>query len=83
MTKQRTKLSRREKDTLKFIKDFMLKNNVAPTVREVCEGLGITSVSSAFMHMKNLQELGYLIPYGDTGRYSVKGLKIVEVDNAE
>ena len=79
MKQNNTKLSKRDLDTLRCIREFMLKNNVTPTVREICEGLGIRSTSSAFIHLKRLQEWGYIIPYGDTGRYSVKGLRITEV----
>lgn len=82
MDKKNKKISRREQDTLDFIKLFMLKNNVTPSVREICEGLGIKSVSAAYSHFKRLIELGYIIPHGDnTIRYSVKGIIFVESTN--
>ena len=77
--KDKNKLSRREQDTLNVIRKFMLKNNVTPTIRDICKGLKINSPASAHMHFQRLIDLGYIIPYGDnTIRYSVKGLKIVE-----
>ena len=84
MRKKSTGLTRREIDTLNSIKSFMLKYNVTPTIREICDDLNIKSTSSAHMHFKRLIELGYIIPHGDNSlRYSVKGLKIVEVQNEE
>lgn len=79
MRKKSTTINPRDKDTLDFIKNFMLENHVTPTIREICEGLGITSTSSAYVHFKNLMNLGYIEPYGDnTIRYTVKGMKYRE-----
>ena len=71
-------ITKRERDTLNFIKKFMLKNNVTPTVRDMCKGIGIKSPSTAMVHFHRLIELGYIIPYKDTARYQVKGIKFVE-----
>ncbi len=73
------KLTPRQQDTLGFIKKFMLKNQVTPSVREIAKGLGINSIASVHVHMKALKDAGEIIPYGDdTIRYSVKGIKMVE-----
>lgn len=73
------KLNKRDEDTLNFIKGFMLENNVTPTIRDICSGLNISSVSAVYYRFKKLVDLGYVIPFGDnTIRYSVKGLKYKE-----
>lgn len=75
----RKKISKRQHDTYEFIKAFMLKNNVTPSIREIAEGIGLNSISPVHYHIKALIEAGLIIPYGDNSiRYSVKGLKIVE-----
>lgn len=74
--RKRTGLSRREQDTLDCIKEYMLKYNVTPTIREICDMLGIKSPSAAHHHFKKLIELGYITPHGEnTDRYTVKGMK--------
>ena len=79
MRKKSTTINKRDIDTLEFIKGFMLKNGVTPTVREISEGLGISSAAAAHLHLKNLINYGYIIPYGESGaRYVVKGIKMVE-----
>lgn len=73
------KVSKRQMDVYNFIKAFMLKNNVTPSIREIAEGLGINSVSPVHYHMKGLINAGLVIPYGDKSiRYSIKGIKMVE-----
>ena len=81
MRKKKPGINRRDKDTLEFIKAFMLKNGVTPTIREICDGLKIKSPSAAFIHLNNLKEAGLVIPYGESGaRYVVKGIKMVETE---
>ena len=81
MRQKSNTINKRDQDTLDFVKAFMLKNGVTPTIREICEGLNIKSVSAAFIHMNNLKDLGYITPYGESGaRYVVKGIKMVEAD---
>lgn len=75
------KLTKRQRDTYEFIKAFMLKNNVTPSIREIAEGLGIDSFSPIHYHMKSLIKAGLVIPYGDKSiRYSIKGVRMVEED---
>lgn len=78
------KVSKRQQDVYDFIKAFMLKNNVTPSIREIAEGLGLTSVSPIHYHMKGLIKAGLVIPYGDNSiRYSIKGVKMKEDEDDE
>ncbi len=73
------KISEKDLEVYNFIKEFILSNNVVPSIREICDGVGLRSTSSAHRHVKKLSEAGYIIPYGENSiRYFVKGLKIVE-----
>lgn len=81
MRQKNKSINKRDQDTLDFVKNFMLKNGVTPTIREICDGLNIKSVSAVFVHMNNLKNMGYITPYGESGaRYVVKGIKMVEID---
>lgn len=73
------KITKRQRDVYDFIKAFMLKNNVTPSIREIAEGLGIESISPIHYHMKSLIKAGLVIPYGEKSiRYSIKGIRMVE-----
>lgn len=43
---------------LKFINDFVLKHGYAPSVREICKKMGLTSTSTVFYHLKKLEDEG-------------------------
>lgn len=70
----------REKQMLEFIKDYMLKNGVTPTMREICDGLHFKSTSSVHLHFRRLEAKGYIEQKSKTNNYKVKGIKYVESD---
>lgn len=45
---------------LKFINDFVLKHGYAPSVREICKKMGLTSTSTVFYHLKKLEDEGLI-----------------------
>ena len=53
------KISNREKEVFEFIKSS-IENGYAPTVREICSGVGIKSTSTAYNAIKSLTENGLL-----------------------
>ena len=53
------KLTEKQSDTLTFIKKFIAKHGYAPSVREICKGLGLSSPATVFVHIKKLEEKGY------------------------
>lgn len=53
-------ITRRQKDTLDFIKKYIAKNNFPPTIREIGEGINTTSSATAFVHVKKLEDNGYI-----------------------
>ncbi|MFI3260430.1 MAG: transcriptional repressor LexA [bacterium] len=53
-------LTKRQKDTLSFIKIYIAKNGFPPSIREVGKGLNLSSSATAFTHVRNLENKGYL-----------------------
>lgn len=45
---------------LKFINDFVLKHGYAPSVREICKKMGLTSTSTVFYYLKKLEDEGLI-----------------------
>lgn len=51
---------RRQRDLLEFISQFMQKKGYAPTLAEICDGLGLRSPATVHEHIQNLIEKGLL-----------------------
>ena len=54
------KLTNRQADVLTFIKKYMANHGFPPTIREICEGVNLSSPATVFVHIKNLEKNGYL-----------------------
>lgn len=52
--------TKRQKQVLDFINSFKEKKGFSPSLEEIKKHLGLSSVSTAHHHVKNLQESGYL-----------------------
>jgi len=53
-------ITKRQKQTLDFIKSYKKKNKYSPSLEEIKGNLEISSISTAHYHVKKLQEAGYL-----------------------
>lgn len=53
-------LTSKQERVLVYIREFYLKKGFPPTVREICDSLGIRSTSTVHMHLNTLEEKGYL-----------------------
>ncbi|PIS07574.1 hypothetical protein COT78_02650 [Candidatus Berkelbacteria bacterium CG10_big_fil_rev_8_21_14_0_10_43_13] len=53
-------LTKRQKQTLEFIKSYIKKNDFAPSLEEIKAHLKLSSVSTAHHHVKALEDQGYL-----------------------
>jgi repressor LexA len=51
---------RRQRDLLEFISQYMQKKGYAPTLAEICDGLGLRSPATVHEHIQNLIEKGIL-----------------------
>ena len=54
------KLTRRQEDTLRFIKTYMVSHGFPPTVREIASELGLSSPATVQAHISSLTEKGYI-----------------------
>lgn len=53
-------LTKRQSDTLAFIRDFLAKHNYAPSYRDIMHGTGINSPATAYAHVQALKDKGYI-----------------------
>lgn len=53
-------LTPRQAAVLEFIKRVWEEKGYAPSVREICDGVGLKSTSTVHNHLKTLEELGYI-----------------------
>ena len=54
------KLSEKQQIILEYIKEEILAKGYPPTVREICEKVGLSSPSSVHSHLNTLEEKGYI-----------------------
>ena len=73
-------MTKRDQDILAFIKNYMKENGTTPTIREIGDGVGLYGTSSVHVHFQRLVGLGYIEQ--NNHRYTVKGMKYVEVDGS-
>ena len=53
-------LAPRQQEVFLFIVDYQERHDCAPTVRELCEGLGVGSTNTIDYHLKALERKGYI-----------------------
>lgn len=53
-------LTAKQQQILDYLKDEILKKGYPPTVREICEKVGLKSTSSVHAHLSTLEKLGYI-----------------------
>ncbi len=61
-------LTKRQYDTLLFIKKFIAKNGFPPSIREIAAGLNLSSPATVFTHIKKLEEKNILKSTGGKSR---------------
>lgn len=55
-----TDLSARQADVLEYIKQVLQTKGYPPTVREICEAVGLKSPATVHAHLRTLEEKGYI-----------------------
>lgn len=63
----------------KYIVEYMEENLISPSVREICQGVGLKSTATVHSHLKTLEKKGY-ITMRATGPRTIRpiGYKIVK-----
>lgn len=54
------KITTKQQQILDYIKEEILRKGYPPTVREICEKVGLRSTSSVHSHLATLEENGYI-----------------------
>ena len=73
-------LNKRERDILKFIQKEIITNGFAPSVREICKGVGLNSTATVQGYLKVLEERGYVKKENQKGR-TIRLLKNFKGEN--
>ena len=58
--KKNIELTTRQQEALDFLKKYMALHGYPPSVREVCNGLGLNSPATGHVHLKKLEEAGLI-----------------------
>lgn len=53
-------LTKKQEETLTFIKKYMVSHGYPPSVREICAGMGLSSPATAHTHLKELESKGFI-----------------------
>lgn len=53
-------MTKKQSEIYEYIIGYMEKNLFSPTVREICKGVGLSSTSSVYSHLKKLEKQGYI-----------------------
>ena len=54
------KLTKRQEDTLNFIKEYIVAHGYPPTVREIAKELDVSSPATVQAHLDRLADKGYI-----------------------
>lgn len=54
----KNKITKKQRDVLQYIKKYIVDNGYPPAVREIGEGLGLSSPATVHAHLKKLEEAG-------------------------
>ncbi len=69
-------LYRRQKQVLKFLKEYIEKYGYSPTLGEIAEAMGVSSLATVHEHLQSLVLKGVIRKFEG----SVRGIELVEVD---
>ena len=50
------KISPKQQEILNYIKDEILNHGYPPSVREICDAVGLRSTSTVFSHLEKLEK---------------------------
>lgn len=53
-------LTKKQEETLEFIKKYMVSHGYPPSVREICAGMNLSSPATVHTHLKELEGKGFI-----------------------
>ena len=81
-------LTKKQKEVLVYVKKYIAKHGYPPAVREICDGLGLSSPATVHTHLKELERKGAItktkakfrtIEINGTNEYIPKDEELVKV----
>lgn len=54
------RLTEKQKIVLDYVKKYTATHGYPPAIREICDGINLSSPATVFVHLKNLESLGYI-----------------------
>src|SRR5689334_6347399 len=70
-------LYRRQRQILKFIKEYIEKYGYSPTLGEIAEAMGVSSLATVHEHIQTLVNKGVIRRYDG----AVRGIELVDMDS--
>ncbi len=70
-------LTKKQRIVLNAINEYVQMESISPTVRELCDIVGITSTSTVHAHLNKLEEKGYIT----RKRESPRSIRVVKEYN--
>lgn len=61
-------ITKRQREVLDFIRDFITKNQYSPSLEEIAQGLELSSLATVHKHLANLAEKGLIQRHWNRGR---------------
>ena len=59
-----TKMTRKQQEIYDYIAEYIAQHSYPPSVREICDGVGLRSPSTVHFHLQNMEEKGFLAKDG-------------------
>jgi SOS-response transcriptional repressor LexA len=78
LLKSSVRPTKKQRELLTFIENFIAEHGYSPSYREVMNGLNYTSVATISLHVDNLIKRGHLIKRD----HSARSLEIVKTDDS-
>ena len=63
-TDKSTKMTRKQQEIYDYIAEYIAQHSYPPSVREICDGVGLRSPSTVHFHLQNMEEKGFLVKDG-------------------
>lgn len=70
-----TVVTKRQRNVLDFIQEFVAVNRYSPSFQEIADGLGLKSLATVHKHVSNLRDKGWLTKLDDAHKV-VRSLEI-------
>ena len=75
-----TTITPKQQQVYDYIIQYGLEHNTLPTIREICDGLDMSSTSICASMMRSLERLGYVTKTMNRNGYIVRDLRYIRID---